>query len=220
MISYPGRLKDGTGAGQREADAIPKGNILVDMGSAVIADAVSKLLQSYGYRCYTKEPPVCELDVIIVDSSTIDKRTADRFPKSKVILLETDAHDRNITGPILFQKVHGIISRTTDSSKFRKALEAIADGQVWIDNMTIRNFLADAGLISSKGGILGFTPQEKVIVECICRGDTNKEIAQKLHVSVHTVKTHLRSIMRKAGAVNRSHLASVVTQFVGEEKPE
>ena len=114
--------------------------------------------------------------------------------------------------------MHGIISCTADSAKFKKALEAIADGQVWIDNMTIKNFLLDAGLISSKGEILGFTPQEKILAESICRGDTNKEIAQKLHLSVHTVKTHLRSTMRKAGAVNRSALASTVTQLLGKEK--
>jgi DNA-binding NarL/FixJ family response regulator len=218
MISRARGLKDGAGLGLPESGLIPKGKVLVDMGSAVIADALSSLLQTYGYQCYTKEPLACELDVIIVDHSTIDKKTADRHPKSKVILLETDAHVRNIAGPILFQKVHGIISCTADSAKFRKALEAITDGQVWIENMTIKSFLSDAGLISSRGQILGFTPQEKIIVESICRGDTNKEIAQKLHLSVHTVKTHLRSIMRKAGAVNRSNLASMMTQFVEKEK--
>ena len=218
MISHARGLKDGAGTGPLEAGPIPKGKVLVDMGSGVIADAVSSLLRSYGYQCFTTEPPTCEPDVIIVDSSTIDKKTADRYPKSKLILLETDAHARNIAGPILFQKVHGIISCTADSAKFKKALEAIADGQVWIDNMTIKNFLLDAGLISSKGEILGFTPQEKIIAESICRGDTNKEIAQKLHLSVHTVKTHLRSTMRKAGAVNRSALASTVTQLPGKEK--
>lgn len=218
MKSRPRVPGEETGAGSPEASPVLKGKVFVDMGSAIVADAVSCLLQGYGYQCYTKELPTCEPDLIIVDSSTIDKKSADHHPKSKVIILETDAHTRNIATPILFQKVHGIISRTTDTAKFKKALEAIADGQVWIDDMTIKNFLLDAGLISNKGDILGFTPQEKIIVESICRGDTNKEIAQKLYLSVHTVKTHLRSIMRKAGAVNRSNLASMVTQCLGEEK--
>ncbi len=220
MKSYPRVPRDVTGASSSEAGLVPKGKVLVDMGSAIIADAVSSLLQSYGYQCYTKEPPTCDLDLIIVDSSTIDKKTADHYPGSKVILLETDAHARNIARPILFQRVHGIISRNTDSAKFRKALEAITGGQVWIDNITIKNFLLDAGLISNKGEILGFTPQEKIIVESICRGETNKEIAQKLYLSIHTIKTHLRTIMRKAGAVNRSHLASMVTQCLGEDKED
>jgi DNA-binding NarL/FixJ family response regulator len=220
MIPHARGRKENSGPGPSEAGLKPKGKVLVDMGSAVIAEAVSSLLQGYGYQCYTSEPPACGLDVIIVDSSTIDKKTADFYPESKVILLETDAHARNIARPILFQKVHGIISHSADSAKFRKALEAIADGQVWIDNTTIKNFLLDAGLLSHRGKILGFTPQEKIIVESICRGDTNKEIALKLYLSIHTVKTHLRSIMRKAGAVNRSHLASMVTQCLGEDKQD
>ena len=217
MKSHPRVPRGETGAGLSEASPTSEGGVLVDMGSAIIADAVSRLLESYGYRCYTRDPPTRDLDLIIVDSSTIDKKTADHYPKSKVILLETDAHARNITGPILFQTVHGIISHTADSAKFKKALEAVADGQLWIDDATIKNFLLDAGLISNKGEMLGFTPQEKIIVESICRGDTNKEIAQKLYLSIHTVKTHLRAIMRKAGAVNRSHLASMMTQCLGEE---
>ncbi|HME44102.1 MAG TPA: response regulator transcription factor [Syntrophorhabdales bacterium] len=200
------------------ASEIAKGSILVDLGSAVVADAVSHLLQTYGYESYTRESLPRKPDVIIVDSSTIDKKTAHRYPQSKLLLLETDAQARKTGRAVLFQKVRGIISCTTDSAKFKKALDAIIDGQVWIDNGTTKNFLADADLISNRGQILSFTPQEKTIAASICQGETNKEIAQKLNISVHTVKVHLRNMLAKAGAVNRSHLASILSTLAGEEK--
>ena len=39
--------------------------------------------------------------------------------------------------------------------------------------------------------------REKEIVGCVVRGMTNKEIAEKLFISIHTVITHRRNITRK-----------------------
>ena len=39
--------------------------------------------------------------------------------------------------------------------------------------------------------------REKEIIGCVVRGMTNKEIAEKLFISVHTVITHRRNITRK-----------------------
>jgi len=197
-----------------------KGGVLVDLGSAVIADAVSHLLQSYGYQSYAREPLPREPDVIIIDSSTIEKRTADRYPQAAVLLVETDARPRNMGRAVLLQRVHGIVSCSADAAKFRKALDAVIDGQVWIDNGTIKDFLADANLLSKKGAILSLTPQERTILESVRRGETNKEIAQKLHISIYTVKVHLGNMMQKAGAVNRAHLASMFGTIVEEVKQD
>lgn len=41
--------------------------------------------------------------------------------------------------------------------------------------------------------------------------------AEKLNLSIHTVKTHLRNMLTKTGAVNGSHLASLRSTMTGEE---
>ena len=41
----------------------------------------------------------------------------------------------------------------------------------------------------------------------VARGKTNSEIAEELHVSLSTVKTHLASVMAKLGARNRVEIA-------------
>ena len=48
-----------------------------------------------------------------------------------------------------------------------------------------------------EGDISSLSQREKEIVGCVVRGMTNKEIAEKLFISVHTVITHRRNITRK-----------------------
>ena len=48
-----------------------------------------------------------------------------------------------------------------------------------------------------------FTKREEDVLNLIAKGFTNKEIAQNLVVSEHTVKAHLESIYKKLGVHNR-----------------
>jgi len=50
----------------------------------------------------------------------------------------------------------------------------------------------------------GLTPREKEILILIAQGNTNKEIAKELFVSVKTVETHRRNIYRKLKIHNRT----------------
>ena len=58
-----------------------------------------------------------------------------------------------------------------------------------------------------KGGIL--TPRERAVLEQLMDGPSNKVIARRLNVSEGTVKTHIKSIMKKLDAESRT--AAVIT---------
>jgi DNA-binding NarL/FixJ family response regulator len=49
--------------------------------------------------------------------------------------------------------------------------------------------------------------REQQLVELVCWGLTNKEIASRLHLSAHTVKNHIHRILKKTGASDRISLA-------------
>jgi DNA-binding NarL/FixJ family response regulator len=51
------------------------------------------------------------------------------------------------------------------------------------------------------------TSREEEILLTVARGRTNSEIADELHISLSTVKTHLTSVMNKLGARNRVEIA-------------
>jgi DNA-binding CsgD family transcriptional regulator len=62
------------------------------------------------------------------------------------------------------------------------------------------------GRRAAPGG--GLTPTERSVADLAAEGLANKEIAQALHVTVHTVETHLSSVYAKLGVRSRSQLAS------------
>lgn len=48
-----------------------------------------------------------------------------------------------------------------------------------------------------KGGNKGLTPSEEKVIKLLCKGYSNQEIANKLYLSITTVKTHLNNIYQK-----------------------
>ena len=51
------------------------------------------------------------------------------------------------------------------------------------------------------------TKRERQVIELIANGDTNKEIAQKLHLSTYTVKSHVHNILEKLALNTRVQIA-------------
>ncbi|MFB9266910.1 LuxR C-terminal-related transcriptional regulator [Bradyrhizobium erythrophlei] len=51
------------------------------------------------------------------------------------------------------------------------------------------------------------SPREKSIVRCLVDGDSNKSIARKFHITVGTVKSHVKAILRKIRVRNRTQAA-------------
>ncbi|KPL79980.1 response regulator transcription factor [Herpetosiphon geysericola] len=56
------------------------------------------------------------------------------------------------------------------------------------------------------------TPREKKVLELVAEGLQNKEIADKLGISISTVENHLKAIFPKLGVGNRTEAARVYWQ--------
>lgn len=57
----------------------------------------------------------------------------------------------------------------------------------------------------------GLTKQEHKVLERICLGEANKEIAIILQLDCSTVKVYVRKILKKIGATNRTKAALIAT---------
>jgi DNA-binding NarL/FixJ family response regulator len=92
-----------------------------------------------------------------------------------------------------------------------QAVHAAAAGDALIaPNVTARLLAAFADTRSTRKAaqpVEPLTPREEEVLLTLAQGRTNTEIANDLHISLSTVKTHLSSLMAKLGARNRVEMA-------------
>jgi two-component system, NarL family, nitrate/nitrite response regulator NarL len=87
---------------------------------------------------------------------------------------------------------HAWISMSVDSRELVEAVEAAAAGEEL------------PGTVDSLGSQAGLTPREVEVLALITRGASNLEIAERLYLSINSVKTYIRSAYAKIGATSRS----------------
>ena len=68
--------------------------------------------------------------------------------------------------------------------------------------------LAQASESPAKAPASKLTDREIDVLRLVARGQTNKQIAEQLHISENTVKTHMRNILDKLHLQNRAELAA------------
>lgn len=147
-------------------------------------------------------------DIILLDYNGLNAEIINRFPKTKLVLFDTALKKEQLISAIAVYKLAGIISVDTDKSLFLKALRVIDDGQVWIDNKLLKNFINNLNLNNNKNSN-NLTEQEKNIIKHVCEGLSNKEIAVSLNISEQTVKSHLNRVYKKLNVSNRAQLVSL-----------
>jgi DNA-binding NarL/FixJ family response regulator len=111
---------------------------------------------------------------------------------------------------LLSYQLHGVLSVDTEVPLFNKALQVVADGQIWVDNTTLKAFLRQGTSAPAPLRGDGVTEREREIIELVCPGCTNREIAASLSLSEHTIKAHLNRIFRKCNASSRSKLITLM----------
>ncbi len=107
----------------------------------------------------------------------------------------------------------GVFSRTeSDIRLLAKCIRRVTEGQVWVDSKQMM-YLLDALTGNQNEGSNGsgaaprLTRREESVVRLIVQGMVNREIADQLRLSEHTIKNYLFRIFDKLGVSNRVELA-------------
>jgi DNA-binding NarL/FixJ family response regulator len=107
----------------------------------------------------------------------------------------------------------GFLLKDAGSALLAQAIRAAADGEALIaPNVTVRLLEAFAdqkqpNAEPSPEPIEPLTAREEDVAATVARGLSNSEIADELHITLSTVKTHLASLMTKLGVRNRVEIA-------------
>jgi len=127
-----------------------------------------------------------------------------------VVVITTFDLDEYVHGA-LKAGARGFLLKDAGPELLIQAIHAAANGDALIaPNVTVRLLAAfsDVRLGQSLAQpIEPLTRREEELLITVARGRTNAEIANELHISLSTVKTHLASLMAKLGARNRVEIA-------------
>lgn len=192
-------------------------NVLVNLCSCLLSEGINSLLLSNGYQGIAtgQNQPLPEgfsPNVVLVDINTINQDLFSTYPGAKVLLMDTGVEREKIVSALLSFPTHGVLSVNTEVPLFKKALEVVNEGQIWVDNNMLKAFLHQGSAAQSLPKRDGITEREREIVDYVCRGCTNKEIAASLSLSEHTVKAHLNRIFKKYNTSSRSKLITLLLQ--------
>jgi DNA-binding CsgD family transcriptional regulator len=103
----------------------------------------------------------------------------------------------------------GALSRDASLSQIDAALRGVAAGLiVRSPNATDVGF----GPVPESDGRALLTPRELEVLAAIAEGMTNKAIARRLDISLHTVKFHIESVFRKLGARTRTEAVAKASE--------
>ncbi len=127
-----------------------------------------------------------------------------------VVIITTFDLDEYVHGA-LKAGARGFLLKDAGPDLLVQAIQAAANGDALISPDITRRLLATlAGLSRSAAPAQPFEPlteREEEVLLTVARGRTNAEIAEELHITVSTVKTHVAALMTKLGARNRVEVA-------------
>ncbi len=134
----------------------------------------------------------------------------ERLPEIGVIALTTYADDESVLGA-LRAGARGYLTKDASSGDIRAAILCVASGSATIDPTVQHHVVAALANgptepdPSSPSFPDDLTPREAEVLVLIAEGLTNPEIAERLHVSPTTVKSHINHLFAKAGIRDRAH---------------
>ena len=194
-------------------------NILINLSSLLLCQAIQELLnrESDAYRTVAAVDIYSVIqfrpDKILVDAHTLALNPLGRWPEAKLILIDTGLQKEDVIAILFSHKIYGVISTDTDLQFFLKALEAISNGQIWIDNGKLKALIHSQSQHAKSPVQNTLSKKERDIVMLVAGGRKNKEIAEKLSISEQTVKAHLSRIFKKVNVTCRSQLVPLALTF-------
>jgi DNA-binding CsgD family transcriptional regulator len=102
---------------------------------------------------------------------------------------------------VMDDRFRGVLPREADAHQIDAAMRAVAAGLI-VRPPVARESGFGAMRETEIGGLL--TPRELEVLAALAEGMTNKAIARRLDISLHTVKFHVESLFRKLGARTRT----------------
>ena len=144
-------------------------------------------------------------DTNAYDGFDIANKIKQLYPDIKIMILTQ--HARKAHHKRLFEecKVDAYLDKKLGFDETFYAIDQVMKGEIYIDE-SIQDML---GI----GEFMKISDREKQVLEQLCKGYVQKEIAEKLHIVHKTVEVHVRNLRERLGAKNTAELCTKYTRY-------
>lgn len=195
------------------------------MGSQLLADAVKRdrRLVVVKSTCSSEEllqaVASSRIDVSLISANLeenppkalqIMQEMSGSHPEVKTVML-LDCSSREQVIQAFRAGARGVLCRSQSIKALCKCIRGVHAGQIWANSNEL-SFVLEALASSSllhfdeRGNMELLSKRQHDVVRCVAEGLTNREIAQRLKLSEHTVKNYLIIIFERLGVSNRVEL--------------
>jgi DNA-binding NarL/FixJ family response regulator len=167
----------------------------------LVAQAATGRTAVEQYRA--QRPDVTLMDLRLPDMSGVDALAAIRaeFPEARIVMLTTFEGDVEIQRA-LAAGARGYLLKSMPPAELIEAIRQVHAGRKRIPNDV-------AAQLAEHAGEETLTPREVEVLRHIAEGNRNKDIADRLFISEETVKVHVKHVMDKLGASDRTEAVAI-----------
>lgn len=200
--------------------------VLVADDHSLFRDGIVSLLEAAGHEIVGQvgtgrqaveaveqhQPDLVLLDNTMPEMSGIEalRVIKERFPQIKAVMLTVSEDDADLVRAAQ-AGADGYLLKNLDGEEFLQMLEGVARGEAAMTRKTAGRLLY--GLSRAKHGSSAasdqLTPREIELLTLVAHGRSNREVAEELSISENTVKFHMKNIIQKLHASNRTEAVTV-----------
>lgn len=146
-----------------------------------------------------QRPDVAVLDISlpVLNGIIVTRRLRQESPKTNVLLFTMHDDDETVSGG-LAAGARGYLLKSDSEDHLEAAISALGANRPYFSSF-VSELLLEAAISERKRSRLeSFTMREIEVAQLIAEGNSNKQIARLLRISVKTVESHRAAAMRKA----------------------
>ncbi|MDX9990830.1 MAG: response regulator transcription factor [Anaerolineales bacterium] len=156
-------------------------------------------------------PDVILMDIYMpeMDGLQAAKKIHARFPEISIVMLTSSERDGHLYEAVQVGAA-GYLLKSLDADELFDLLKGVISGEPAMTRAIAGKLLKAVAnrMVDDEKGEQALTERELFVLRLVASGATNQIIAEKLSISINTVKSHLKSILGKLQLENRTQAAT------------
>jgi DNA-binding NarL/FixJ family response regulator len=163
-------------------------------------------------KLHQLKPKLLVLDIFQDDPGFLDDVIQiSRHPDMHLLIITNSQHHDTIQA-LLKAGIKGIVTKNCSETEIINALKAVAIGHRFYCNSILNIVMASDAQAAEDCEPTSLSPRELQVLKLIAHGNTTDKIAKKLHISIHTVNSHRKNILRKLNISSPIHLVAYAVE--------